>query len=214
MEGKPETPPSSPRIWRALIATLVVGIVGVSPTSPVTAGIGLDDTADTGAPARRVGAAFQLTAPPPPPPPPVWVMPEHGATGRRAVYSKTNQWVWTVEDDGTISSANPVSGNRRWNLPQVGEYVVSSRSSFTCSLTKPNLCWRYMVRFASGPEALTGDNIGFHEIPNDRNNGNRPVQSEAQLGRPLSGGCVRMATPAAEFMWAWAPIGTRVVVLP
>ena len=64
-----------------------------------------------------------------------------------------------------------------------------------------------MVRFTVGPD---GDNIGFHEIP--KNNG-VPVQTEAQLGQPLSGGCVRQATPDAEYMWNWAPVGTKVVVL-
>jgi lipoprotein-anchoring transpeptidase ErfK/SrfK len=64
-----------------------------------------------------------------------------------------------------------------------------------------------MVRFTVGPD---GDNIGFHEIP--KVNGT-PIQSEAQLGQALSGGCVRQATPDAEHMWGWAPVGTKVVVL-
>ena len=82
-----------------------------------------------------------------------------------------------------------------------------SRSSFTCNIKNPSICWRMMVRFTVGPD---GDNIGFHEIP--KVNG-KPIQSEAQLGQPLSGGCVRQATPDAEHMWAWAPVGTTVVVL-
>ena len=57
-----------------------------------------------------------------------------------------------------------------------------------------------------GPD---GDNIGFHEIP--KKNG-VPVQT-CQLGQPLSGGCVRQATPDAMYMWDWAPVGTEVVVL-
>ena len=67
-----------------------------------------------------------------------------------------------------------------------------SRSSFTCNIKNPSICWRFMVRFTVGPD---GDNIGFHEIP--KVNG-KPIQSEAQLGQPLSGGCVRQATPDAE----------------
>ena len=42
----------------------------------------------------------------------------------------------------------------------------------------------------------------------------RPVQSIAQLGQPLSGGCVRQAVDDAVWMWNWAQIGTKVVVLP
>ena len=65
---------------------------------------------------------------------------------------------------------------------------------------------RFMVRFTKGPQ---GDNIGFHEIP--KRDG-VPVQSESQLGQALSGGCVRQATSDAEYMWAFAGIGTTVVV--
>jgi hypothetical protein len=64
-----------------------------------------------------------------------------------------------------------------------------------------------MVRFAYGPG---GGRIGFHEIPNK--NG-VPLQSYAQLGQPLSGGCVRQTTADAIWMWNWAGIGTTVVVL-
>ena len=65
-----------------------------------------------------------------------------------------------------------------------------------------------MVRFAIGGDE--GDNIGFHEIP--KKDG-VPVQSVSQLGTPLSGGCVRQSTPDAIYMWNWAPVGTKVVVL-
>ncbi|HVE18324.1 MAG TPA: L,D-transpeptidase, partial [Ilumatobacteraceae bacterium] len=70
----------------------------------------------------------------------------------------------------------------------------------------PNICMRFMVRFAHGP---LGDNIGFHEIP--RKDG-VPIESDAQLGLPLSGGCVRQSTADAMFMWDFAGIGTTVVV--
>ena len=64
-----------------------------------------------------------------------------------------------------------------------------------------------MVRFAKGNR---GGNIGFHEIPFQYG---QPVQSIDQLGDPLSGGCVRQATPDAIWMWDWAQVGTVVVVL-
>jgi lipoprotein-anchoring transpeptidase ErfK/SrfK len=63
------------------------------------------------------------------------------------------------------------------------------------------------VRFAYGPG---GGRIGFHEIPN--RNG-VPLQSAEQLGLPLSGGCVRQSTSDALWVWNWAYIGTKVVVL-
>ena len=65
-----------------------------------------------------------------------------------------------------------------------------------------------MVRFATGGN---GGNIGFHDIPYQYGN---PVQSIAQLGQALSGGCVRQAVDDAIWMWNWADIGTVVVVTP
>ena len=56
-----------------------------------------------------------------------------------------------------------------------------------------------------------GGNIGFHEIPTQYG---RPLQSIWQLGQPLSAGCVRQAPSDALWMWNWAGLGTKVVVLP
>ena len=160
------------------------------------------------------GTQVQLTPTVPAPatttttiPPPSDELPTNSGEGRRAVYSKSRQRVWTVEADGTVSRTYLVSGRLTWNQPTPNTYHVFSRSSFTCNIKNPSICWRMMVRFTVGPD---GDNIGFHEIP--KKNG-VPIQSEAQLGQPLSGGCVRQATPDAEHMWAWAPVGTTVVVL-
>jgi lipoprotein-anchoring transpeptidase ErfK/SrfK len=71
----------------------------------------------------------------------------------------------------------------------------------------PQVKRRYMVRFAYGPE---GGRIGFHEIPTRFG---VPLQSESQLGQPLSGGCVRQSTSDAIWTWNWAYLGTKVVVL-
>jgi len=221
-------------LW--VVAALIAGALalaapagGVSPAddlgaTPTT----IDTLTATGlaAPARsEIGATrsptqLQLTTPPVaptttttttmPPPPPPWELPPNSGTGRRVVYSKTNQWVWAIEADGRIVKDHVVSGRRTWDQPLPGEYRVFSRSGFTCNIKNPSLCWRYMVRFTVGPD---GDNIGFHEIPIDRSSG-EPVQGEWQLGEPLSGGCVRQATADALFIWNFAPIGTKVVVLP
>lgn len=159
------------------------------------------------------GTPVPLTPTIPPPatttttiPPPSDVLPTDSGEGRRAVYSKSLQRTWTVEADGTVSRTYLVSGRKTWNQPSPGTYFVFSRSSFTCNIKNPSICWRMMVRFTVGPD---GDNIGFHEIPNQ--NG-KPIQSESQLGQALSGGCVRQATADAEYMWAFAGVGTTVVV--
>jgi len=205
------------------VAALCVGALGFGPTalSPVAHG---DDTTTTVpgavdptslAPAAR-GAASQVTPTVPPPviTQPVVIRPTRSpdtapadsGTGRRAVYSKGSQRVWLIGADNVVQRSYLVSG--RLNQPNYGTYAVYSRSGYTCSLVHPNICMRWMVRFTTGP---TGDNIGFHEIP--RKDG-VPVQTDSRLGTALSGGCVRQATADAQFMWNWASIGTKVVVIP
>jgi hypothetical protein len=146
-----------------------------------------------------------------PPPPPSWVLPANTGTGRRVVYSKGRQRVWAVDSAGRVIKTHLVSGNIHWAKPQLGTYQVFSRSLYTYALSNPSIKWKYMVRFARGP---SGDNIGFHEIPRygDPNTGT-PVQSISQLGTPLSGGCVRQAPWDATWMWNWAYLGTKVVVI-
>ena len=143
--------------------------------------------------------------------PPEWNLPGNSGNGRRIVYRKS--WpmrVWTVESNGAVSKTHLVSGRADWNQPTPGTYSVFSRSGYTCNINNPHICWRYMVRFTKGPG---GDNIGFHEIPTNLNTGYK-LQSESQLGLALSGGCVRQRTSDAVYIWNWAPVGTKVVVLP
>jgi len=132
-------------------------------------------------------------------------LPADSGSGRRVVYSKDRMRVWKVEDDGSVSDTYRVSG--RMSQPAPGTYKVFSKSLRTCSNASPDICMRFMVRFA---HSFRGDNIGFHEIP--VRNG-RPLQENDQLGQALSGGCVRQATADSVRMWEWAQIGTTVVVV-
>ncbi len=170
--------------------------------------------ADAIAAATR-GSSIQETPTLPPPPteeptttqvvaPPDTGVPYLSGVGRRVVYSKNQMRVWIVDGSNMTVRTYRVSG--RFGQPDPGTYQVFSRSAFTCNIDHPNICMRFMVRFAHGP---LGDNIGFHEIP--KRDG-VPVQSDAQLGQALSGGCVRQATADALFMWDFASIGTTVVV--
>jgi L,D-transpeptidase catalytic domain len=161
------------------------------------------------------GSSIQETPTLPPPPteeptttvpaaPPDTGVPFASGEGRRVVYSKNQMRVWIVDASNVTVRTYRVSG--RFGQPTPGTYSVFSRSTFTCNIDHPNICMRFMVRFAHGPQ---GDNIGFHEIP--KRDG-VPIQSDAQLGQALSGGCVRQSTDDAIFMWDFAGIGTKVVV--
>lgn len=144
------------------------------------------------------------------PPPPDWALPPaNSGVGRRVVYSNSEMRVWAVEEDGTVVKTHRVSG--KYGLPSPGEYSVWSRSLYTYSANNPNIRWQYMVRFAWTPR---GGNIGFHEIPRDCGRPGCPLmQTDEQLGQSLSGGCVRQSKADAIWMWNWAQIGTKVVVL-
>jgi peptidoglycan hydrolase-like protein with peptidoglycan-binding domain len=140
-----------------------------------------------------------------PNPPPASALPDDSGTGRRIVYSRAQQRIWAVDANGVVVKTHRVSG--RLYEPYRGTYYVYSRSLYTNSINDPSVRWRYMVRFAYGPG---GGRIGFHEIPNRYG---VPLQSYEQLGLPLSGGCVRQTTADALWVWNWAYIGTKVVVL-
>lgn len=175
-------------------------------------------TLDDGSPAIRSETSVQTETPPPPPtttttttlppPPPPDALPANSGSGRRAVYSKSQQRVWAVSESGQVLKTHLVSGKLKWCDPKIGTYSVFSRSRYTNSIQNPTIKWGYMIRFTKGCE---GGNIGFHEIPSQYG---VPVQSVSQLGTPLSAGCVRQATSDAVWMWNWAWVGTKVVVLP
>lgn len=132
-------------------------------------------------------------------------LPANSGAGRRLVFSRAQQRVWAVDANGTVVRSWYVSG--RLNIPYAGTFQVFSRSASSYYSAEPSVVFRYMVRFTKGPG---GDNIGFHEIPTQYG---RPVQSTSQLGQPLSSGCLRQSTADAQFVWNWASLGTKVVVL-
>jgi lipoprotein-anchoring transpeptidase ErfK/SrfK len=94
-----------------------------------------------------------------------------------------------------------VSGNL--SLPKPGLYHVMNKKNPGRS---GNLTLPHFTGFAWGPTA----DIGFHGIPL-RPDGT-PIQSDAQLGQPLSHGCVRTNQWWAGWIYDWAPIGTLVEV--
>lgn len=188
-------------------------------TTTTTEVLGVAGEVDGAQPASRPGSTVRTrplptttttttTLPPTTTTIPEWVLPANSGQGRRAVYSKSGQRVWAVDSNGTVLKTHRVSGKLKWCDPKIGTYSVFSRSRYTNSIQKPSVKWGYMIRFTKGCE---GGNIGFHEIPNEYG---RPLQAIWQLGQPLSAGCIRQAESDAIWMWNWAGVGTKVVVLP
>ena len=131
-------------------------------------------------------------------------LPSGSGSGRRIVFDQSSQRVWLVEDDKTVERTYRVSGSRFDNLDP-GTYAVQSKSRHATAYDGSGTM-EFFVRFATGDS----EPIGFHSVP--RYNTGELEQTKAQLGTPLSAGCVRQWMPDAIALWDWAPIGTKVVV--
>lgn len=132
-------------------------------------------------------------------------LPADSGEGRRVVFDMSAQRVWLVGGAGAVRRTYPVSGSVEDNLDP-GTYEVYSRSKQAWGIDDSG-SMKYMVRFAHGDTAA----IGFHDIPVKDG---EHVQSKADLGTPQSHGCIRQWRPDAKALWAFAPLGTTVVVVP
>ncbi|UMG91727.1 AAA family ATPase [Nocardioides sp. TF02-7] len=133
-------------------------------------------------------------------------LPPGSGSGHRVVFSEGRQRVWLVDDADAVVRTYPVSGSVYDNLDP-GTYEVFSTSRHAVGIDDSGTM-EYFVRFTYGD---AGAAIGFHTIPVDDG---RPVQTEAQLGTPLSHGCIRQREEDAIALWDFAPLGTTVVVTP
>lgn len=166
--------------------------VPVRPSAPATLPVATPMPAATPAPDVKPLA----TAP----------LPAASGTGKRIVYGITAQQVWLVDAANSVTRTYLVSGSRYDQLDP-GAYAVFSRSE-TATSWHGTETMEYMVRFHRG----TMSNIGFHDIPVATATG-AEVQALADLGTPLSDGCIRQDVVDAQALWDFAPVGTAVVVL-
>jgi hypothetical protein len=132
-------------------------------------------------------------------------LPGDSGTGRRVVFSESEQRVWLVADDGSIERTYLVSGSLTDNLDP-GTFSVYSRSEQAWGIDDSGTM-QWFVRFTKGD---AGAAIGFHSIPVD--NGT-PVQTLEELGTPQSHGCIRQKSSDALALWEFAPVATTVVVI-
>ena len=133
-------------------------------------------------------------------------VPIKSGTGRRIVYANRQQRVWVINADNEVIRTFPVSG--MLGQPGNGTFSVFSKSPTSYSPEFAGVTFRFMTRFAIG---RNGGNIGFHEIP-IRNN--KPMQTVDELGAFKGSGCLRSSTKDALFIYQWATLGTKVVVVP
>jgi lipoprotein-anchoring transpeptidase ErfK/SrfK len=133
-------------------------------------------------------------------------VPIKSGTGRRIVYANRQQRVWVINEKNEVIRTFLVSG--MLGQPGKGTFRVFSKSPTSFSPEFAGVTFRFMTRFAIG---RNGGNIGFHEIP-IRNK--RPMQTVDELGAFKGSGCLRSSTQDAIFIYQWAKIGTKVVVVP
>ena len=133
-------------------------------------------------------------------------VPIKSGTGRRIVYANRQQRVWVINADNKVIRTFPVSG--MLGQPGNGTFSVFSKSPTSYSPEFAGVTFRFMTRFAIG---RNGGNIGFHEIP-IRNS--KPMQTVDELGAFKGSGCLRSSTQDARFIYQWATLGTKVVVVP
>ena len=133
-------------------------------------------------------------------------VPAKSGTGRRIVYANRQQRVWVINADNEVIRTFPVSG--MLGQPGKGTFSVFSKSPTSYSPEFVGVTFRFMTRFAIG---RNGGNIGFHEIP-IRNS--KPMQTVDELGAFKGSGCLRSSTQDALFIYQWATLGTKVVVVP
>ena len=133
-------------------------------------------------------------------------VPIKSGTGRRIVYANRQQRVWVINADNEVIRTFPVSG--MLGQPGNGTFSVFSKSPTSYSPEFAGVTFRFMTRFAIG---RNGGNIGFHEIPVHNN---KPMQTVDELGAFKGSGCLRSSTQDALFIYRWATLGTKVVVVP
>ncbi len=132
-------------------------------------------------------------------------LPENSGTGRRVVYDRRSQRAWAVSEDGQVIRSWLVSGSKYGN-EQPGEHRVFSRSEVSTAWNG-RAYLPLMIRY----QKTAIGNIGFHGIPTHVADGSA-YMTEDQLGTRLSGGCQRQSNSDAKFMWAFATVGTKIVV--
>lgn len=139
---------------------------------------------------------------------PVHAETSYPGEGKRVVYSRSERQVWLVKADGTLSATWKVTGHP--TIPSAGTYNVYSRSMTTRTIDG-KYTFNYMVRFARSQSGL---GIGFHALPYDSFT-KAPIMPPDKIGLPgySSSGCVRQSLMDAQRMWAWARMGTEVIVL-
>jgi hypothetical protein len=136
-------------------------------------------------------------------------LPRNTGSGKRMVVHSDAQQVWLVEADGSVRDTFLMSGRRlrtASGFDQPGLFTVYSKSTTMRYCAGRCGTANHMVRY----QRTTVSSVGSHSLPSE---GGQLVQGVEDLGWPLSHGCTRLEASKAKAVYAFARIGTLVVVL-
>ncbi len=137
-------------------------------------------------------------------------LPARSGHGKRIVYDISSQRVWLVDKHDAVARTYLASGSKKAKVLAPGRYQVISRSRHSMSADGKQ-AMNYLVRFGDGKH---GDGkhavTAFSDIP-ARSDGTL-VESQSQLGTPLSTDSVRQWITDAKALWDFASVGMPVVV--
>ena len=128
-------------------------------------------------------------------------LPPNSGTGRRIVYSNSQQRIWSVEANGRVSHTFLVSG--RHGLP-VGRHAPGVLEGAELAVGRPDAAVDAALRVST-----SGNPIDIHGIPLDPTAADRArfAARHAAVAR------LRPHEPSRrEDVWDWSEVGTTVVV--
>jgi len=103
--------------------------------------------------------------------------------------------------NGVTIRAHTVSTGKPSMATPKGEYTVGNKSKRAWSKTY-GLWMPYWL-------GLKGTKMGIHELP-EWPGGYK--EGAAHLGKPVSHGCIRLGVIAAQIVYDWSEVGTRVII--
>ena len=110
-----------------------------------------------------------------------------------------NQRLYYYLDDINIGSF-PISSGKHTTATPKGSFSITNKAL---------KAWSPFGLWMPYWQGLGAGKFGFHELP-IWPNGYR--EGEKSLGNPVSAGCIRLGIGPAEFLYNWAPIGTKVFI--
>jgi lipoprotein-anchoring transpeptidase ErfK/SrfK len=127
--------------------------------------------------------------------------------GEKLISVDLSEQKMVVTLDGKLVKSFTVSTGATKTPTPVGEYKISLKQEVRIGSAAPHYVMPKFMMFRNG-------GYGIHALPSLSRKGGDLFWTEARshIGRPVSHGCIRVLPEDAEFVFAFADIGTKVAV--